>query len=59
MNFMNVMVIIFVVIAAGAGIIGYVSEYIGSNKETKEDEIIKKENDNSERKEVEEEKTEK
>ncbi len=38
MNFMNIMVIIFCIIAAGAGFIGYVSDYMGSGKNIKEDE---------------------
>ncbi len=37
MNFMNIMVIIFTVIAAGAGLIGYISEYRGANKNLKDE----------------------
>ena len=37
MNFMNIMVIIFCIIAGGAGLIGYFSEYFGSGKNLKDE----------------------
>ncbi|MBQ9234550.1 MAG: hypothetical protein IJ167_11040 [Lachnospiraceae bacterium] len=43
MNFMNIMVIIFTVIAAGAGLIGYISEYRGANKNLKDEKEDKEE----------------
>ncbi|MBQ9610289.1 MAG: hypothetical protein IJV15_12715 [Lachnospiraceae bacterium] len=47
MNFMNIMVIIFTVIAVGAGLIGYIYENRGANKNLKDDD--KEEKDRKEK----------
>ena len=50
MNFMNIMVIIFTVIAVGAGLIGYISEYRGANKNLKDEKEDKEEDKEEEEK---------
>ncbi len=49
MNFMNIMVIIFTVIAAGAGFIGYITEYRGANKNLNDEAEDKEEREKKKR----------